>query len=112
LFIDQLVVCVYFVKITFCKRFLFGFNTNYMELIMIFNKILLLALVVATISGCDSSSISPEIPATTTLSGKVADGYLRGANVCLDLNKNKICDPGEPSATSTAGGVLSHYCCI
>lgn len=82
-----------------------------MELIMIFNKILLPALVVATISGCDSSSKSPETPittpTTTTISGKVADGYLRGANVCLDLNTNKICDLGEPSATSTAGGVFN-----
>ena len=77
---------------------------------MTFKKRLLSVLVVAAISGCDSSSESPQTPITTattmTLSGKVADGYLRGANVCLDLNTNKICDVDEPSATSTAGGVF------
>ncbi|MEC4739072.1 MULTISPECIES: hypothetical protein [unclassified Shewanella] len=41
------------------------------------------------------------------MSGKVADGYLVGAKVCLDLNQNKLCDEGEPSATSTAGGDFS-----
>ena len=80
---------------------------------MILKKILLPVLVVAIISGCDSSSESSEIPIRTlitrALSGKVAEGCLRGANVCLDLNTKKICDP---SAASTAGGVLSHYCCI
>jgi hypothetical protein len=80
---------------------------------MTFNNTLLSALVVATISGCGGSSESSEtseiseIPSTTNLSGKVADGYLRGANVCLDVNSNKICDLGEPSTTSTAGGVFN-----
>ncbi|MCW8956459.1 MAG: hypothetical protein OQL09_06220 [Gammaproteobacteria bacterium] len=59
----------------------------------------------------DSSSSDPDPvvdPITTvTLSGKVADGYLNGATVCLDLNENQVCDTGEPSATSTAGGNYS-----
>ncbi len=41
------------------------------------------------------------------MSGKVADGYLVGAKVCLDLNENKLCDDGEPSAISSAGGDFS-----
>ncbi|MFK8019732.1 MAG: hypothetical protein AB8B86_08190 [Pseudomonadales bacterium] len=44
-------------------------------------------------------------PAANTVSGKVADGYLVGAVVCLDLNANKRCDADEPQAISTAGGV-------
>ena len=31
----------------------------------------------------------------TSLAGKVADGYLHGANVCLDTNKNYACDGDE-----------------
>ena len=45
--------------------------------------------------------------ATSTFVGVVADGYLVNATVCLDLNNNKVCDAGEPSATTTAGGAFS-----
>ncbi|NRA25006.1 MAG: hypothetical protein HRU08_11140, partial [Oleispira sp.] len=41
------------------------------------------------------------------LSGKVADGYLSGAKVCLDLNNNKACDENAPVTFSTAGGVFT-----
>lgn len=41
---------------------------------------------------------------STSLSGKAADGYLASANVCLDLNGNKVCDRGEPSATTGPNG--------
>jgi hypothetical protein len=40
-----------------------------------------------------------------TLSGYVADGYLQGAMVCLDLNSNGTCDVGEPQATTEMGGL-------
>ncbi|MGF1759161.1 hypothetical protein L4D76_14715 [Photobacterium sagamiensis] len=79
---------------------------------MKFQSKLLSLLIAIAISGCGGSSSStdspdsPEVP-TTSLSGKVADGYLSGATVCLDLNQNKICDTGEPSATSTEGGVFT-----
>ena len=43
----------------------------------------------------------------TTFSGLVADGYLVNAQVCLDLNNNKVCDDGEPSALTTEGGAFS-----
>jgi hypothetical protein len=41
-----------------------------------------------------------------SFTGLVADGYLDGATVCLDLNENKECDTDEPTATSGAGGVF------
>ena len=41
-----------------------------------------------------------------SFTGLVADGYLDGATVCLDLNENKECDANEPSATSGAGGAF------
>ncbi len=41
-----------------------------------------------------------------SFTGLVADGYLDGATVCLDLNENKECDADEPSATSGAGGIF------
>ena len=43
----------------------------------------------------------------TTLSGKVIDGYITGATVCLDVNSNNACDSGEPSATTASGGAYS-----
>lgn len=43
-------------------------------------------------------------PVLQSLSGKTADGYLVNARVCADLNNNSVCDPDEPTATSTAGG--------
>jgi len=43
----------------------------------------------------------------TTLTGTVADGYLRGARVFLDRNGNRVWDSGEPMAISAAGGTYS-----
>ncbi len=43
----------------------------------------------------------------SVLSGKVVDGYIRGATVCLDLNKNGVCDTGEPSGTTGVGGAYT-----
>ncbi len=68
-----------------------------------------LGLATAVLTACGGSSSSspepePPEPQTVNLNGKVADGYLVGAKVCLDLNENKMCDEGEPSTTSTAGG--------
>lgn len=41
---------------------------------------------------------------TANLTGKAIDGYLIGAKVCLDLNGNDSCDPGEPSTTTDENG--------
>ncbi|HHJ20563.1 MAG TPA: hypothetical protein ENJ84_12200 [Gammaproteobacteria bacterium] len=43
----------------------------------------------------------------STFSGRVADGYLVGAKVCLDINRNKACDDNEPSATTEKGGIYN-----
>lgn len=42
-----------------------------------------------------------------SFTGLVADGYLRGATVCIDENENKECDPSEPSTVSGEGGTFS-----
>lgn len=58
------------------------------------------------VTGCGSSGGGgTAAPATTTVTGTVADGYLQGANVFLDKNGNKAKDAGEPSATTDANGV-------
>lgn len=64
-----------------------------------FKKSLLATSITLALSACGSSGSS-----TKSFSGTVADGYLVDARVCLDLNDNKVCDEGEPSAISTAGG--------
>ena len=38
------------------------------------------------------------------LSGKVIDGPISGATVCLDVNSNNACDTGEPTATTDSTG--------
>lgn len=40
----------------------------------------------------------------TVLSGRVADGYIQGATVCIDLNNSNSCENDEPSAVTGAGG--------
>jgi len=43
----------------------------------------------------------------TTFAGKVIDGYVGGAKVCIDVNSNAVCDAGEPSATTDSTGSYS-----
>lgn len=72
-----------------------------------------LAMAIAlTLAACGSDSTqsntsqpsvdkpSPEM----SLTARAADGYLIGANACLDLNANKMCDRDEPSATTGENG--------
>lgn len=70
-----------------------------------------IGLSVGLLSGCgggDSSTAATTSPAaTTSLSGTVADGYLSGATVCLDINNNGVCDIGEPSGTSGSNGAYT-----
>ena len=42
-----------------------------------------------------------------SIAGRVIDGYINGAVVCLDVNDNKVCDSNEPTATSGAGGAFT-----
>ncbi|MBJ2145729.1 hypothetical protein JC606_04975 [Vibrio sp. IB15] len=72
----------------------------------------LLAVAIALgIAGCGSdSSNSPATDSggstatTASLTAKAADGYLVGANACLDLNNNKECDKDEPNAVTGDNG--------
>ncbi|OUS40364.1 hypothetical protein A9R00_06390, partial [Oleispira antarctica] len=75
----------------------------------VLNKALLTIFSASLLFGCSAfdNDDDDDDPVTTSMSGKVADGYLAGAKVCLDLNSNKVCDEGEPSTTSTDGGEFS-----
>lgn len=64
----------------------------------------LTAISTALLSACGGGGGSDSGAATTSLSGTVADGYLKGATVCLDVNTNGLCDSGEPTTTTTDGG--------
>lgn len=66
-------------------------------------KLILVAglLSIGIIAGCGSSGTNTP---TTSISGKVADGYLVGATVFLDKNGNYQLDSGESSATTDLNG--------
>jgi hypothetical protein len=55
----------------------------------------------ALVAGCGGGSGTAQ---PTALTGRVIDGYIGGATVCLDVNSNLRCDAGEPTATSAADG--------
>jgi hypothetical protein len=59
---------------------------------------------VACGGGGGGSSTASTSATPTTLSGKVIDGYIIGATVCLDINSNNKCDAGEPTTTSGENG--------
>lgn len=65
----------------------------------------IVVLLAGIIAGCGSSG-SNRAP-TTSISGKVADGYLVGATVFLDKNGNYKLDAGEPSTTTDANGAYT-----
>lgn len=60
--------------------------------------------------GASAPAVKPETPTgpgtgpTASVSGRVIDGYVRGATVWLDLNGNQKLDADEPSAVSTTDG--------
>ena len=87
---------------------------------MKFQKSLIALFIAGTLSACggssgsntsetavDKPSSTPAEGSLTSLSGKAADGYLVGANVCLDLNNNKICDSNDPSTITGNGGTFT-----
>ncbi|MCP5324965.1 MAG: hypothetical protein H7A09_01395 [Oceanospirillaceae bacterium] len=43
----------------------------------------------------------------SAISGNAADGYLKGAIACFDINENKACDAGEPQTTTGDGGAFT-----
>ena len=65
-------------------------------------KGILLSIAALLFLGCGGSSSTNTSSADTTsvtkttIKGKVADGYLENAKVCLDKNNNLACDEDEP----------------
>ncbi|MBD3610716.1 MAG: hypothetical protein HUJ30_09225, partial [Gammaproteobacteria bacterium] len=73
-------------------------------------KIGTVALLATVFTGCSETTTpedGPGVATRVTLSGAVADGYISGATVCLDINENKKCDADEPSATTDVNGNYS-----
>jgi|GEM_PF-1198241 len=60
-----------------------------------------------TASGTKAASVPTGSSGATSISGRVADGYLREARVYLDRNNNRRYDNGEPTAQSAAGGAFT-----
>ena len=63
-----------------------------------------------SLSACGGGGSTAPATGTTALAGVVSlagvvvDGYLDSATVCLDVNKNKLCDAVEPTATTANMG--------
>jgi len=53
------------------------------------------------------SSNGGEASNPTSVKGAVADGYLVGAKVCLDMDNNKVCGASEPSAITGTHGAYT-----
>ncbi len=53
-----------------------------------------------------TESSSSQTPASTVF-GRVADGYIKGAIVCVDMNDNDSCDTDEPSTVTGDGGTYN-----
>jgi phage anti-repressor protein len=68
-----------------------------------------LAAIVA-LSGCGShdddyiATSTTQAPQTQTILGKVIDGYIKNATVCIDTNENNKCDEDEATIKSNADG--------
>jgi len=66
-----------------------------------------LALMTATLlAGCGGGGGGTPL-AAVNIPGKVIDGYIYGAKVCLDIIHNLKCDPGEPTDISKPDGSYS-----
>jgi len=70
-------------------------------------QLLIIISLLSLLSACGGGGGGTSEPAPTTLSGRVADGYLTGARVFLDRNGNRSLDAGEPWDITSAGGHFS-----
>lgn len=52
------------------------------------------------VAGCGGGG-GGDSAATATVTGTLVDGYIAGATVCVDANKNAKCDAGEPVSAAT-----------
>lgn len=59
-------------------------------------------------SGSSGTGSSSGGSAAAELSGKVVDGYLQGAEVCLDTNADKVCDTAKAITDANGSYRLTH----
>ncbi len=64
----------------------------------------ILTLFIILFTACEPATLSSK---TSSVSGTVVDGYISGASVCLDINKNGICDTNEVTTTTLPDGSFS-----
>jgi len=68
-------------------------------------SLLVLATIAASLAACGGGGGgSGPLAAANTLTGVAVDGYLQGATVFLDINRNGLADAGEPSTTTDLNG--------
>jgi len=67
----------------------------------------LAALAAAGLVACGGGGGGGSTTTNPTIQGRVIDGYIENALVCLDLNNNLACDPGEPSGRTDKEGRYS-----
>jgi len=67
-------------------------------------KKLILSIGAIIFIGCGGGSSSSNASATKTINGKVVDGYVKGATVCIDKNRNFKCDNSEIKTTTNSKG--------
>ena len=68
------------------------------------SRLLVVILLVVALVGCGGGGGGGGGSSAAGLSGKVIDGPISGAKVCLDLDSNNACDTGEPTATTDSSG--------
>ncbi len=61
------------------------------------NALLAATVSVISLSACGGGSCGDDSGSGTTISinGGVADGYLCGVTICLDTNRNAVCEADE-----------------
>ena len=84
------------------KLALLNSESTFMNKTLLALSISAAALTLVSCGGSSNGSSS-----NTTVSGKVLDGYIANAKVCLDSNKNYQCDAGEPYTISDATGAYT-----
>ncbi|PUE21792.1 hypothetical protein B9Z43_00990 [Limnohabitans sp. MMS-10A-192] len=68
-------------------------------------SMLVLAAIAASLAACGGGGGgSGPLAAANTLTGVAVDGYIQGATVFLDINRNGLADAGEPSTTTDLNG--------
>lgn len=70
---------------------------------VLFGKALITTLLLVQLHACSNGG-NPPPTVTIDVSGRVIDGPIQGAVVCVDVNGNKQCDAAEPQSMSGADG--------